>query len=368
MEKYEINLNMNRFTQSINDLAQACNIEKLKEEVQNLDELINSSDFWNDTKKAQSIIAKFNTLKGKAKDYAELEDRLKDLKGLIELYDEEETDELNQMIEEEMNTLDQKINKFEISVILSNPYDSKNCILEIHPGAGGTESQDWADMLYRMYLRYAQKKNFKVEVLDYQAGDEAGIKSVTILIKGLNAYGLLKSEAGVHRLVRISPFDSNARRHTSFASVEVMPQFDDTFEIEVKDEDIRVDVYRSSGAGGQSVNRTDSAVRMTHIPTNIVVTCQNERSQIKNREQALVILKSRLLELEMKKKQAEIDKLKGVQSDISFGSQIRSYIFHPYTLVKDHRTNAEVGNINAVMDGDIDIFISTYLKKMAANN
>ena len=248
-------------------------------------------------------------------------------------------------------------------LLLNGPYDKSNCILEIHPGAGGTESCDWASMLYRMYLRYCEKKSFKVEVLDYQDGDEAGIKSVSIRVIGLNAYGYLKNEKGVHRLVRLSPFDSNNRRHTSFASVEVTPEIEQDNTIEIDEKDLKIDVYRSTGAGGQGVNTTDSAVRITHLPTKIVVTCQNERSQIQNKEQALKVLKNKLLLKKMEEQEEELNKIKGTQSDIAFGQQIRSYVMHPYSMVKDHRTNVETSNVTKVLDGDIDLFIESNLKK-----
>ena len=247
--------------------------------------------------------------------------------------------------------------------MLNGPYDKSNCILEIHPGAGGTESCDWASMLYRMYLRYCEKKSFKVEVLDYQDGDEAGIKSVSIRVIGLNAYGYLKNEKGVHRLVRLSPFDSNNRRHTSFASVEVTPEIEQDNTIEIDEKDLKIDVYRSTGAGGQGVNTTDSAVRITHLPTKIVVTCQNERSLIQNKEQALKVLKNKLLLKKMEEQEEELNKIKGTQSDIAFGQQIRSYVMHPYSMVKDHRTNVETSNVTKVLDGDIDLFIESNLKK-----
>ena len=247
--------------------------------------------------------------------------------------------------------------------LLNGPYDTNNCILEIHPGAGGTESCDWASMLYRMYLRYCENKKFKVELLDYQAGDEAGIKSVSIRVIGHYAYGYLKNEKGVHRLVRLSPFDSNNRRHTSFASVDITPEIENDNSIEIDDKDLKIDVYRSTGAGGQGVNTTDSAVRITHLPTKIVVTCQNERSQIQNKEQALKVLKSKLLLIKLEEQEKEMNKLKGDQMNIDFGSQIRSYVMHPYSMVKDHRTNVETSNVSKVMDGDIDMFIESNLKK-----
>ena len=251
-----------------------------------------------------------------------------------------------------------------MELLLNGPYDNCDCILDIHPGAGGTESCDWANMLYRMYTRYCEKHKFKIEVIDYQNGDEAGLKSVSIIIHGLNSYGYLKSEKGVHRLIRLSPFDSNNRRHTSFASVDITPIYNqNNIDIEIKETDIRVDVYRSSGKGGQGVNTTDSAVRITHIPTKIVVTCQNERSQIRNKEIALNVLKNKLYQLELEKREKELNEFKGENTEINFGSQIRTYTMHPYSLVKDHRTNYETGNVTKVLDGDLDEFINEYLKK-----
>ena len=280
-------------------------------------------------------------------------------------------DELNKMkdkikldeIESILPTLKKKTEELKLLVLLSGPYDKNNCIVDIHPGAGGTESCDWASMLYRMYIRWCEKKNYKVTVLDYQDGEEAGIKSVSFLVKGLNAYGYLKNEKGVHRLVRLSPFDSNNRRHTSFASIEVTPEIEQDTTIEIDEKDLKIDVYRSTGAGGQGVNTTDSAVRITHLPTKIVVTCQNERSQIQNKEQALKVLKNKLLLKKIEEQEQELKGIKGEQSNIEFGSQIRSYVMHPYSMVKDHRTNAETSNVDKVLDGDIDLFIESNLKR-----
>ena len=279
-----------------------------------------------------------------------------------ELVKEEEDEELRSELETELVELTTRLNQFELQLLLSDPYDRNNAILELHPGAGGTESQDWGSLLLRMYTRWAEKKGFKVETLDYLPGEEAGVKSVTLAIRGHNAYGYLKAEKGVHRLVRISPFDSSGRRHTSFVSCDVMPEFDDDIEIEVRSDDLKVDTYRASGAGGQHINKTDSAVRITHIPTGVVVACQSERSQIKNRETAMKMLKSKLYQLEIDKKEEQLAEIRGEQKEIGWGSQIRSYVFHPYSMVKDHRTNAETGNIGAVMDGEIDEFIDAYLR------
>lgn len=277
---------------------------------------------------------------------------------------EEEPDQsLLDEIESILPTIKKKTEELKLLVLLSGPYDKNNCIVDIHPGAGGTESCDWASMLYRMYIRWCEKKNYKVTVLDYQDGEEAGIKSVSFLVKGLNAYGYLKNEKGVHRLVRLSPFDSNNRRHTSFASIEVTPEIEQDTTIEIDEKDLKIDVYRSTGAGGQGVNTTDSAVRITHLPTKIVVTCQNERSQIQNKEQALKVLKNKLLLKKIEEQEQELKGIKGEQSNIEFGSQIRSYVMHPYSMVKDHRTNIETSNVDKVLDGDIDLFIESNLKR-----
>ncbi|KON66969.1 peptide chain release factor 2 [Peribacillus butanolivorans] len=319
-------------------------------------------DFWNDQSKAQTVINETNALKDQVNQLSDLNDAYENLDLTYELVKEESDEELLAELVEEITILSQKMNEFELQLLLSEEYDSKNAILELHPGAGGTESQDWGSMLLRMYTRWGEKRGFKVETLDYLPGDEAGIKSVTLLFKGHNAYGYLKAEKGVHRLVRISPFDSSGRRHTSFVSCEVMPEFDETINIEIRTEDLKVDTYRASGAGGQHINTTDSAVRITHLPTNTVVTCQNERSQIKNKAQAMNMLKAKLYQLEIEQQQADLDEIRGEQKEIGWGSQIRSYVFHPYSMVKDHRTSAETGNLGAVMDGDIDMFIDAYLR------
>ncbi|CAH0207530.1 Peptide chain release factor 2 [Peribacillus simplex] len=319
-------------------------------------------DFWNDQQKAQTVINETNALKEQVNQLSDLNESYENLDLTYELVKEENDQELLAELEEEITILSQKMNDFELQLLLSEEYDSKNAILELHPGAGGTESQDWGSMLLRMYTRWGEKRGFKVETLDYLPGDEAGIKSVTLIFKGHNAYGYLKAEKGVHRLVRISPFDSSGRRHTSFVSCEVMPEFDETINIEIRTEDLKIDTYRASGAGGQHINTTDSAVRITHIPTNTVVTCQNERSQIKNKAQAMNMLKAKLYQREIEQQQADLDEIRGEQKEIGWGSQIRSYVFHPYSMVKDHRTSAETGNLGAVMDGDIDMFIDAYLR------
>ena len=319
-------------------------------------------DFWQDQKKAQQVIRAKNALKDIVDRYEELDLQLTSLNDTADELKSEFDEELMMIAEEEYMDMDKKFENFEIQVLLSHEYDQNNAILEIHPGAGGTESCDWASTLYRMYTRYAEKHGFKVTVLDYLPGDEAGIKSVTFLVEGDKAYGYLKSEKGVHRLVRISPFDSGARRHTSFASLDVMPQFNDEIEIDIKPEDLIVETKRASGAGGQHINKTDSAVRMVHKPTGIVATCQNGRSQHENREECLRVLKSRLYQLEIEEQEKKIAQIKGVQSANEWGSQIRSYVMHPYSLVKDVRTGYETSQVQSVLDGDLDEFIFAYLK------
>lgn len=319
--------------------------------------------FWDDQDTAQKVINESNGLKEQIEKMQALDHGWDDLQVTLELVTEEADESLMSELKSGVKDLQKKLSDFELELLLNEPYDKNNAILEIHPGAGGTESQDWAEMLLRLYTRWADYHQYKVETLDYLPGDEAGVKSVTLYIKGHNAYGYLKAEKGIHRLVRISPFDSSGRRHTSFASCNVMPEIDDNVEIEVKNEDLKIDTYRSSGAGGQHVNTTDSAVRITHLPTNTVVTCQSERSQIKNRERAFKILRARLYEKKLEEKQEELSEIQGEQKDIGWGSQIRSYVFHPYNMVKDHRTNVEVGKTEAVMDGEIDSFIHAYLQQ-----
>ena len=321
--------------------------------------------FWDDSVAAQQVINENNANKEAYDQFHSLAGELEELELLTELLQEEPDAEMQTELETRLHALNEKMNTYELAMLLDGPYDRNNAILELHPGAGGTESQDWGSMLLRMYTRWSEQHGYQVEILDYQAGDEAGIKSVTLLIKGHNAFGYLKSEKGVHRLVRISPFDAAARRHTSFAAVDVMPEIDDTVEINIDMKDVQVDTYRASGAGGQHINKTDSAVRMTHKPTGIVVQCQTQRSQMQNREQALRLLRAKLFELELEK-QAELkERIGGTYQAIEWGSQIRSYVFHPYNLVKDHRTSVETGNVQAVMDGNLDPFIEGFLKKEA---
>ena len=309
------------------------------------------------------MLKEINESKELIRQIEELKTELESNLEMITLLETEEDEDLFQDITKNIEDLSKRVEELNMLLLLNGPYDKNDCILEIHPGAGGTESCDWANMLYRMYLRWCEKKKYKVTLLDYQEGEEAGIKSVSIMVKGLNAYGYLKNEKGVHRLVRLSPFDSNNRRHTSFASVEVTPDIDKDVDIEIDEKDLKIDVYHSSGAGGQGVNTTDSAVRITHLPTKIVVTCQNERSQIQNKEQALKVLKNKLLVRKLEEQEQELNKIKGEQSNIDFGSQIRSYVLHPYSLIKDHRTNTETSNVGKVLDGDIDLFIESNLKK-----
>lgn len=319
-------------------------------------------DFWDDAQGAQKVINELNGLKGIVEQYNDLVSTQENLEMTLELIKEEPDEELQEELGNELKDFSSKLADFELQLLLSEPYDKHNAILELHPGAGGTESQDWGSILLRMYQRWADKHGFKVETIDYLPGDEAGIKSVTLLIKGHNAYGYLKAEKGVHRLVRISPFDSSGRRHTSFVSCEVMPEFNDEIEIDIRTEDLKIDTYRATGAGGQHINTTDSAVRITHLPTNTVVTCQTERSQIKNREQAMKLLKSKLYQLKIEEQEAQLAEIRGEQKEIGWGSQIRSYVFHPYSMVKDHRTNEESGNVHAVVDGELDPFIHAYLR------
>ena len=360
MEKYEINKYITTFKEQVDDLYHSLNIEQISAQLPDLAKSVENPNLWDNPQNANKLIAEYNTKKENISIYEEMKNKLSDMLEIIDLAD----DEYATLLEEEIHSFDCRMKELEIRITLSGEYDNSGVIMEFHPGAGGTESMDWALMLYRMYQRYCQRHGFKFNTIDYQPG-EAGIKSAIVEISGDFAYGLLKSERGVHRLVRISPFDSNKRRHTSFASIDIAPVIENNDQIEINDEDIRIDTYCSSGAGGQGVNTTYSAVRVTHIPTNIVVTCQNDRSQIKNKAIALKVLKSKLLELKLQQEQEKLRKLKGEQMDIGFGSQIRSYVFCPYTLVKDHRTEYEVGNIQAVMDGDIDEFIKAYLKMNA---
>jgi peptide chain release factor 2 len=337
-------------------------VENKEKELKELESKTTENDFWNDTDNSSKVLKQINSLKSKVEGFKKLNNELNNLLEMSELLQVEEDEELAKDLLKSTDTLEKDIEKLEITTLLSGKYDNNNAILTIHPGAGGTEAQDWAEMLYRMYTRWANANGYEVKELDYLEGDEAGLKSVTFSVNGDYAYGYLKGEMGVHRLVRISPFDAGGRRHTSFASVEVLPEITDDIELDINPDDIKMDVYRASGAGGQHINKTSSAVRLTHIPTGIIVACQTERSQFQNRDTAMKMLKSKLLNLKEKEQKDTIDELKGIQMDIAWGSQIRSYVFCPYTLVKDHRTNYEVGNVQAVMDGDLNGFIDSYLK------
>ena len=330
--------------------------------IANFEEKMAAPGFLDNPDQAQGVIGEMNAVKSSVDQYEKLQSEFDDASMMTELADEEGDDELALETAGSIRSLLKKVDEFELQLLLNQPYDKLDAILELHPGAGGTESQDWGQMLLRMYTRWAEKHGFKVEVLDYLPGDEAGIKSVTLLIKGFNAYGYLKAEKGVHRLVRISPFDSSGRRHTSFVSCDVVPEIQDDIEVDIRTEDLKIDTYRATGAGGQHINTTDSAVRITHLPSGVVVTCQNERSQIKNRERAMTMLRSKLYERKLQEQQQQLDEIRGDQSDIAWGSQIRSYVFHPYSMVKDHRTSVETGNTGAVMDGDLDAFIDGYLR------
>ncbi len=338
--------------------------EKKIKRIEELKQIMNAPDFWNDKRNSEKVISELNQLQKSLDEIKSLRDKINNNIDMLEALKEENDDDIKNLICTDVNQISEEISNQKVTIYLDNIYDKEDAIVEIHPGAGGTESCDWASMLYRMYTRYFDKKGYKYEVIEEQPGEEAGIKNVVILVRGMYAYGYLKSEKGVHRLVRISPFDSNSRRHTSFASVSVSPLFEDSdIDIEIDEKDIRIDVYRSTGSGGQGVNTTDSAVRITHLPTKIVVTCQNERSQIQNKEKAMEVLKNKLYEMELQRKNKELQDLKGTVDDINFGSQIRSYVMCPYSMVKDHRTNAETSNVSKVLDGDLDMFINEYLVK-----
>jgi peptide chain release factor 2 len=340
-------------------------LEGKQKRVAALDQLTSQPEFWNDGEKAQAILKEQSSLRGIIESWEKHKVDLEEARFFLDVAKEEKSGEALGEAALKIAEVAQAMAQTELAQILGEPDDRRNAIVTLHPGAGGTEAQDWADMLLRMYLRWADRRGFRKEILEYQPGEEAGVKSVTFTVEGDYAYGYLKAEAGIHRLVRISPFDANSRRHTSFASVFVYPEVDDTIKVEINEADLRVDTYRSSGAGGQHVNKTDSAVRITHIPTGIVVACQNERSQHKNRAMAMKILRSRLYELEIEKQKEKMETYHKTKKDIAWGSQIRSYVLHPYRLVKDHRTNIEVGNADAVLDGDIDQFIQGYLLKVS---
>ena len=336
-------------------------LESMENKIKNLHEQTLQEGFWNDIAKSSKVLFEMKRLEKKRESFIKLKDELDNVIEVNEMLLQENDEDLCKELLRDSKELEKEIENMELELMFSGKYDKNNAIITLHPGAGGTESQDWAEMLYRMYTKWAVSNGFSLKELDYLEGDEAGIKSVTALVSGENAYGYLKCEMGVHRLVRISPFDSGGRRHTSFASLEVLPEITEDIEIEINPEDLRVDTYRASGAGGQHVNKTDSAIRITHIPTNIVVNCQSERSQIQNRETAMKMLKSKLLDLKEKEQKEKIEDLKGVQKEIAWGSQIRSYVFHPYSMVKDHRTGYETGNTEAVMNGDLNEFMKAVL-------
>lgn len=346
----------------IDYLKEAIGYDLLLKKKQDIEDMTSKPEFWDNMEQSKKILKDQKIVNDKLSVFENLVTLYEDTETLIAIAVEEDSNELLPEIQENIHAIATKIEEEKLSTLLSGEFDSNNVIMSFHAGAGGTEAQDWVQMLYRMYSRWAERHKFKVKVLDYLAGEEAGIKSVSIVIEGTNAYGFLKSESGVHRLVRISPFDASGRRHTSFASLEVMPEIDDDYDIEISPEDLKVDTYRSGGAGGQHVNKTESAIRITHIPTGVIVACQNERSQHQNREVAMKLLKSKLVEIKEREHLEKIEDIKGEHMSIAWGSQIRSYVFMPYTLVKDHRTGCESGNINAVMDGDIDPFINEYLK------
>lgn len=350
------------YDESLKELRNSLNIDEAKEKVAELEEIAGDPDFWNDMEKAQKTLQQTKQLKNKIEGFEKLNSKYEDLMTLIEMGNEMDDDSVVDEAKELRAEFEEEYEHLRISTLLTGQYDHSNAIVTLHSGAGGTEACDWVSMLYRMYSRWVEKQGFGFQLMDYQEGDEAGIKSVTFMVEGENAYGYLKGEKGIHRLVRISPFDSSGRRHTSFASCDVMPEIDEDIEIEINPDDLRIDTYRASGAGGQHVNKTSSAIRITHIPTNIVVQCQNERSQFQNKDMAMKMLKAKLYELKLKEQGEMLEDIRGEVKDIAWGSQIRSYVFHPYNMIKDHRTGAETGNVQPVMDGNLDLFINAYLK------
>ncbi len=362
----ELRVAMCDHRKDMKDLYDVLGLEKSKARYDDLQAQIAADGFWDDLDNSQKVLQESKSLENKINKYNKLNDSLEDIIALIELSIEEGVTESDDDINSEIEVFEKTLEEMRLSSLLTGEYDNSNAILTFHAGAGGTEAQDWAEMLYRMYHRWAERHNFKVTTLDYLDGDEAGLKSASILIEGENAYGFLKSESGVHRLVRISPFDASGRRHTSFSALEVMPEIDDNMEVDIRPEDVKMDVFRASGAGGQHINKTSSAVRLTHIPTGIVVSCQTQRSQFQNKDFAMKMLKSKLVEIKEREHLDKIADIKGVQKEIAWGAQIRSYVFMPYTLAKDHRTNFENGNIQAVMDGDLDGFINAYLKGLTS--
>ena len=364
----EYKVKLNNLLPQLDDLEQALNLDEAARQVDFLEAQCAADGFWDNPENSQKVLQKLKQEKNKLESQAKRRSSWDDRMVLCEMGNEEEDESLLPELEEEYATLIQSMESARLQTLLTGEYDASNAILAFHAGAGGTEAQDWAQMLYRMYTRWAERHGFTYKIMDYQEGDEAGLKSATIMIEGENAYGYLRGEHGVHRLVRVSPFDANARRQTSFASVEVMPDLPEDADIEIRPEDIEMQVYRASGAGGQHVNKTSSAVRLIHLPTGVVVSCQTERSQFQNKDNCMKMLRAKLVELQMQEKAEKISDLKGVQLKIEWGSQIRSYVFMPYTLVKDTRTGYETSNVNAVMDGDLDGFINAYLTAMATGN
>lgn len=362
LEYDELRLKLLELKPQIEDLADAIGLEALQEELDELHQKAAAPNFWNDMENSSKVLQRTRQIENKIEAYKNLSVQCEDALTMIEIANEEKDLSVLSEITESVKNIGTDLEKEKLSTLLTGEYDANNAILTFHAGAGGTESQDWAQILYRMYTRWSERHGFKYRILDYLEGDEAGLKSASILVEGLNAYGFLKSEAGVHRLVRISPFDSAGRRHTSFSSLDVMPELPDDADVEINEEDIRMEVYRSSGAGGQKVNKTSSAVRLIHIPTGIVVSCQNERSQFQNKDMCMKMLRAKLVEIKEREHLEKISDIRGDHSVIAWGSQIRSYVFMPYTLAKDHRTGFENGNIQAVMDGDLDGFINAYLK------
>ncbi|MGL6292321.1 peptide chain release factor 2 [Eubacterium aggregans] len=364
IDLYECRQRATEMDKQLGELGGSLDLPALSARIDELSSITEEPDFWTDQQRAQKVLKEQKILRMKKGQYDSLKDDLDDIMVMFELAEVAEEGEAMEELPDTLSTYGEKLEQFKLETLLAGEYDSNNAIISLHPGAGGTESNDWAEMLLRMYTRWAESKGYKVKTLDLQPGDVTGIKSVILLIEGINAYGYLKTERGVHRLVRISPFDSSGRRHTSFASLDVTPEVDDSVEIEINPDDIRVDTYRASGAGGQHVNKTSSAIRITHMPTGVVVQCQNERSQHQNKDVAMNMLKSKLVEIMEQEQKEKLEDIVGDYSQIAWGSQIRSYVFHPYNLVKDHRTNVEVGNIQSVMDGDLDQFMNAYLQQM----
>lgn len=361
----ELKPQLSELSEKLDQMEASLEVSRKEEKIAELEYKMGEPTFWDDAEAAQKINQELADLKGSVDKYKALREKYDDAATLLEMGLEEKDESMEADVKAELDAIADGLEALQLEVLLSAPYDANNAILTLHAGAGGTEAQDWTQMLLRMYGRWAERHGFAVETADLLPGDEAGVKSATLFIKGHNAYGFLKSEKGIHRLVRISPFDAQARRHTSFSACDIMPEIDDNVDVNINMSDVRVDTYRASGAGGQHINKTSSAVRMTHEPTGIVVQCQNERSQLQNREQCLKMLRAKLFELEMEKKEAELAKLEGDQQKIEWGSQIRSYVFQPYTMVKDHRTGCEMGNVQAVMDGELDPFIRAYLSAKA---